>query len=56
MNEAISFCETSFQESIQISAQLYLKAFYESLGFTVSSSPYLEDDILHISMIKKRKN
>ncbi len=54
MNEAIAFCETSFQEPIQISAQLYLKEFYESLGFIVSSSPYLEDDILHISMIKQR--
>lgn len=39
-------CETE----IEISAQLYLKDFYESLGFKVSSNPYLEDGIEHIHM------
>lgn len=37
--------------SIQIGAQLYLKQFYESLGFTQSSGTYLEDGIEHIEMI-----
>jgi ElaA protein len=37
---------------IHIGAQLYLKHFYESFGFIVTSDEYLEDDILHIEMIK----
>jgi ElaA protein len=36
--------------SITISAQLYLKKFYESLGFTASGDIYLEDHIEHIKM------
>ena len=35
---------------ITISAQLYLKSFYESLGFIQKSDPYLEDNIPHIEM------
>jgi ElaA protein len=37
---------------IKIGAQLYLKSFYESFGFTVTGEEYLEDDILHIDMIR----
>ncbi|MEL1242260.1 GNAT family N-acetyltransferase [Flavobacterium flavipallidum] len=37
---------------ITISAQLYLKKFYELLGFVQSSEMYLEDDIPHIKMIR----
>lgn len=36
---------------IQIGAQLYLKQFYESLGFIATSAIYLEDNIEHIEMI-----
>ena len=35
---------------IRISAQTYLEAFYRSLGFEVSSEPYLEDDLPHVQM------
>jgi len=35
---------------ITISAQLYLKMFYEGHGFTQDGEPYLEDDIPHIRM------
>jgi ElaA protein len=38
--------------SIKIGAQLYLKRFYESLGFRQSGEMYLEDGIEHIPMIK----
>jgi ElaA protein len=38
--------------AIMIGAQLYLKGFYESLGFVVYSEIYLEDDIQHIKMIR----
>lgn len=42
-----------FTSSIRISAQLYLKAFYESFGFEQVSEEYLEDDIPHIEMLRK---
>lgn len=35
---------------ITISAQQYLKKFYESHGFVQTSDMYLEDDIPHIQM------
>jgi ElaA protein len=35
---------------ITIGAQLYLKRFYESVGFTKVSDVYLEDGIEHIKM------
>lgn len=37
---------------IKISAQLYLKNFYESFSFVQNGSVYLEDGIEHISMGK----
>jgi ElaA protein len=37
---------------IRIGAQLYLKKFYESLGFEQVSDVYLEDGIDHIYMVK----
>ncbi len=40
------------EKKITISAQLYLKKFYESHGFEQTSETYLEDDILHIEMKK----
>ena len=38
--------------AIKISAQEYLKNFYESLGFQQIGDAYLEDNIPHIAMIK----
>jgi ElaA protein len=37
---------------IVIGGQAYLKAFYESFGFEVTSDLYLEDDIPHYEMTK----
>ncbi len=52
MKEAIEICKLHFNASvITISAQYYLLAFYESLGFTSKGETYLEDDIPHIKMI-----
>ncbi|MBF0596554.1 GNAT family N-acetyltransferase [Faecalibacter rhinopitheci] len=42
-----------FTSSIRISAQLYLKKFYESFEFEQVSKEYLEDDIPHIEMLRK---
>ena len=53
MREAIYFMKHQFGETkITISAQLYLKKFYESHGFIQTSETYLEDDIPHIKMKK----
>jgi ElaA protein len=38
---------------IQIGAQLYLKNFYQSLGFFPCGEMYLEDGIEHIHMLRK---
>jgi ElaA protein len=51
MKTTIEIVETKFKESqITISAQLYLKKFYETHGFVQTSETYLEDDIPHIEM------
>lgn len=49
--EAIGAIKNYFKETkITISAQLYLKKFYEKHGFITTSDVYLEDDIDHIEM------
>ncbi|WP_396156232.1 GNAT family N-acetyltransferase [Flavobacterium sp.] len=54
MREAIQAIKIHFNEAkITISAQLYLKHFYESHGFMQTSETYLEDDIPHIEMKKE---
>lgn len=40
------------ESTIKIGAQLYLKKFYESLGFVQSSDIYDEDGIDHIEMTR----
>ena len=53
MQVAIKECYQHFGEyPIKIGAQLYLKKFYESLGFVQSSAVYDEDGIDHIEMIR----
>lgn len=42
--------------SIKISAQCYLRKFYNNLGFKEIGEEYLEDDIPHIAMIKTNIN
>jgi len=42
--------------SVKIGAQLYLKKFYESLGFEQTSEIYLEDGIEHIEMLYHYKS
>ena len=41
------------EDQIKISAQKYLKKFYESHGFVQKGEEYLEDGIPHIGMIKE---
>lgn len=54
MEKAIGYIQDNWRSpAIRISAQLYLKVFYESLGFLQTGDPYLEDDIPHIEMLRK---
>lgn len=54
MNKAIEGILEHFGERrITIGGQLYLKKFYESLGFVQTSEMYLEDDIPHIEMMRE---
>jgi ElaA protein len=52
MQKAIELCVEKFgKKNIKIGAQLYLKKFYESLGFHQCGDMYLEDNIPHIPML-----
>ena len=54
MNLSIQHCEKLFgNTSITVSAQAYLKNFYESLGFFAVGEEYLDDGIPHIEMKRK---
>jgi ElaA protein len=51
MQNAIEGIDSHFNsKQITISAQLYLKKFYETHDFVQTSEIYLEDDIPHIEM------
>lgn len=39
-------------QAIRISAQEYLRSFYESFGFQSVSEIYMEDDIPHVEMLR----
>lgn len=53
IEEGLKLCREYFPtESIKISAQQHLHAYYEQHGFRQVSEMYLEDGIPHISMIK----
>ena len=54
MMASIEAVKEYFKETtIRLSAQLYLKDFYNSLGFYQVGEPYLEDGIPHIAMLKQ---
>ena len=53
MNVSIEAVETAYKTTtIKISAQTYLKSFYNRLGFKEVGEGYLEDGIPHIGMIR----
>jgi len=39
--------------AVRISAQAHLQAFYQDFGFTTVSTPYMEDGILHVEMVRR---
>ena len=53
MQEALRQLEHISPGPVRIAAQQRLQGFYESLGFAAASSPYLEDNIPHLEMLKK---
>ncbi|PHS52753.1 MAG: GNAT family N-acetyltransferase [Lutibacter sp.] len=53
ISESIKAIKNYFKETtIKISAQTYLKKFYETHGFQQIGEGYLEDNIPHIEMVK----
>lgn len=53
MEASIHAIETRYNETkIKISAQTYLKQFYNRLGFKEVGEGYLEDGIPHVSMLR----
>lgn len=55
MLEAIKFIEEELNSTeIRLSGQVYIKGFYESLGFKQVSEEYLEDDIPHVEMLYRK--
>jgi ElaA protein len=57
MQNAIDGIELHFgKQPVTISAQSYLKNFYESHGFQQVSETYLEDGIEHIEMLRNTES
>ena len=57
MKASIKAIEEHFgKTSIALSAQTYLKRFYNSLGFLEKGGEYLEDGIPHVLMVKNKKD
>jgi len=53
VEEAVRFTEQTFPaQGIQIDAQVYLRVFYESMGFQATGAPYDEDCIPHVEMMR----
>lgn len=53
MNASIEAVRKNYKTSeIRISAQTYLKSFYNNLGFVEVGEEYLEDGIPHINMLR----
>ncbi|MGY3746548.1 GNAT family N-acetyltransferase [Vagococcus salmoninarum] len=44
--------EINSEQLVKISAQTYLKDFYQSFGFHIISESYLEDGISHVDMVR----
>ena len=57
MEASIKAIKDEYKEDIiKLSAQTYLKNFYNDLGFVAVGEPYLEDGIPHVAMVKKKKD
>ena len=53
LKQAIAYLSAMYpKKNIKIGAQTYLKAFYETHGFSQIGEPYVEDGIPHIHMTR----
>jgi len=53
MREGLARCAQRYPgQPVKVSAQQHLEAFYNGLGFTTVGSPYDEDGIRHVDMVK----
>ena len=53
LDQALRKCEVIYpQQAIHIAAQTYLEDFYRRFGFRAVGSPYKEDGIEHIDMVR----
>ncbi len=56
MKRCNAFMEKEFvAKDVRISAQTYLKKYYEQHGFEFTGKSYLEDNIPHIEMLKRNE-
>ncbi len=56
MREGIKAANEHFPgRDIKLSGQQYLERFYQNLGFETVSEPYLEDNIPHVAMLRRRR-
>lgn len=52
MREILAYCTEQKFAVIELHAQLYLRAFYESLGFVAHGRIYMEAGIEHVTMLR----
>jgi ElaA protein len=53
IKNSMQFIEKQFGAiPIRIGAQCYLKKFYSDFGFEIASEEFIEDDILHVEMLR----
>ncbi|MCP4923196.1 MAG: GNAT family N-acetyltransferase [bacterium] len=56
MAACLKFCQEKWSSvPIHLSAQVYVRKFYESFGFYAHGPEYLEDDMPHIAMTLKNE-
>jgi ElaA protein len=56
MAEALRRLETLAPgQTIKVAAQRYLENFYSGFGFRTASTPYEEDGIMHVDMLRSPK-
>jgi ElaA protein len=57
MEEALAFCRVHYPDRrLALSAQLHLRDFYASLGFTPVSAPYDDFGVAHIDMVMRTRD
>ena len=54
LTRCLEQCEIEYgNQTVRVSAQVYLSAFYESFGFKIVGEPYDDGGIAHVGMVRK---